>query len=87
MKGAKVVGIAQRRTREGARFLTVAHLSFDAAATVELLALGDAERDDAVQEIAERSAGLKEAFPVRSFSPEEESPMASIEAALIRALP
>ena len=41
----KVVGISQRRTRQGSRFQCVVHRRWDPAALVEVLALGDADRD------------------------------------------
>ncbi len=87
VRGAKLVGLAQRRTREGARFLTVAHLSFEAAAIVGLLALNDTERDAAVLEIGMRSAGLAEVLPELASSHDGRSLMASIEHAITEALP
>lgn len=53
--GRKAVGLAQRRTRVGARFQCVVNRRWDPAAIVALLALDDAARADAIAEL-ERSA-------------------------------
>ena len=49
--GAKAVGLAQRRTRHGARFQTAVNLAWDPVPLVGLLALGPAERDQAATEL------------------------------------
>lgn len=54
--GRKVVGIAQRRTRSGARFQCAVLRRWDAAALVALLAVAD--RDRAVAELADMAAGV-----------------------------
>lgn len=56
--GRKVVGVAQRRTRHGARFQVAALLRWDPAALVALLALADEDRAPAVADLATRAAAL-----------------------------
>ncbi len=56
--GAKVVGIAQRRTRQGARFQCALLHRWDAAATLALLALDDAARVEAAADLAAAAAGV-----------------------------
>lgn len=73
-RGRKVVGLAQRRTRAGARFQTMALLRWDAAATVAGLRMDDADRRAAVADLAGRAAAL----PV---------PGEALVAALLRSLP
>jgi len=50
--GAKAVGLAQRRTRDGARFQTAVHLAWDPAPILGLLALEPAERARAEADLA-----------------------------------
>lgn len=87
VRGSKLVGLAQRRTRQGARYLTVAHLSFEASAIVELLALDGADRGSAVAEIGRESVGLADVLPARATSSDRRSLIASVERAFIEALP
>jgi lipoate-protein ligase A len=56
--GAKVVGIAQRRSRGGARFQCCVLHRWDAAATLALLALTAAERAEAEADLAGAAAGI-----------------------------
>lgn len=56
--GRKVVGISQRRTREGARFQCVVHRRWDPVPVLGLLALHHRERAAALCELAETGAGL-----------------------------
>jgi lipoate-protein ligase A len=49
---AKAIGLAQRRTRHGARFQTAVHLAWDPAPILALLALEPAERDRAEADLA-----------------------------------
>jgi lipoate-protein ligase A len=58
VKGRKVVGISQRRTREAALFQTAALLSWDPADTVRLLALGPSARRRAEHDLAASAAGV-----------------------------
>jgi len=50
--GAKAVGLAQRRTRDGARFQTAVHLAWDPVPLLGVLALDPAERDRAQADLA-----------------------------------
>lgn len=56
--GAKVVGMAQRRTRSGSRFQCAVSIEWRPDALVALLALDDAERAAAVVELAPVAAGV-----------------------------
>ncbi|MGH9247510.1 MAG: lipoate--protein ligase family protein [Acidimicrobiales bacterium] len=56
--GRKVVGLAQRRTRAGARFQCAVHRRFDATAIVELLAIDRTARAAAAAELAATVTGL-----------------------------
>lgn len=55
--GAKVLGVSQRRTREGARFQCAALDRWDPAAVVSLLALEPELRREAVEALAPVAAG------------------------------
>lgn len=55
--GRKVVGIAQRRTRDGTWFQTAALLRWDAGAVLDLLSLGPGQRARARVELAEVAVG------------------------------
>ena len=55
---AKVVGVSQRRTREGALFSSAALLRWDPAALLALLALDAAERERAAEELAAAAAAI-----------------------------
>jgi lipoate-protein ligase A len=56
--GTKVVGISQRRTREGARFQCAALARWEPEALVALLALEPAERTEAVEALTGAAAGV-----------------------------
>jgi lipoate-protein ligase A len=56
--GRKVVGMAQRRTREGALFQCAALLAWDAGALVDLLALPAGERERARVELREVAGAI-----------------------------
>jgi lipoate-protein ligase A len=56
--GRKVVGLSQRRTREGALFQCCAALRWEPERLLDLLALGDADRARAAGEIADLATGL-----------------------------
>ena len=56
--GRKVVGLSQRRTREGALFQCCAALRWEPERLLDLLALGDADRAQAAREIAHLASGL-----------------------------
>jgi len=66
VSGSKVVGIAQRRTRRGARFLSMAQLSWDPSHLVELLSPAFTEarqRSLACAELAPSAKGLRDVLP------------------------
>lgn len=54
----KVVGISQRRTRAGARFQCIAYDRWDAADVLDLLAMTDADRGEAADDLATRATGV-----------------------------
>lgn len=56
--GRKLVGLAQRRTRRGARLHTMAHLAWDPSSLTVLLALSEDDRQRAVAETASVATGL-----------------------------
>jgi lipoate---protein ligase len=56
--GRKVIGLSQRRTREGALFQCCAALRWEPERLLDLLALGDADRAQAAADIAGVAAGL-----------------------------
>ena len=56
--GRKVVGLAQRRTRHGARMHTMAHLHWDPEPLCRLLSLEEPDRARAVRDTAEVAVGL-----------------------------
>ncbi len=57
--GVKAVGLAQRRTRHGARFQTAVNLAWDPRPLLALLALGPAERGRAGAELAGAVVALR----------------------------
>lgn len=56
--GRKLVGISQRRTRDGARFQCVVHRTWDPAPLVRMLALDEGQRSLAVDALADAATGL-----------------------------
>jgi lipoate-protein ligase A len=70
----KVIGLSQRRTREGARFQCLALGSWDAAELLELLALRPERRAEASAALATAAAGL-------------DAPPRALADALVAALP
>ncbi len=56
--GRKVVGISQRRTRQGALFQTIGLLEWDPAATVAVLGMTGREQDRAIASLADAAAGI-----------------------------
>ena len=87
---AKVVGIAQRRTRDGARLHSMAMLSWHPAALLSLLALGadDPRRvrgaDDALSGVA---TGISDILPTPWRHRDGASIVATVEDALLSMLP
>jgi hypothetical protein len=53
-----VVGLSQRRTREGALFQCCAVVRWEPEGLLDLLALGDADRARAAAEIADVATGI-----------------------------
>ena len=60
--GRKVVGLSQRRTREGALFQCACLVTTDQSGLVDLLAIEDAERRQLERELVRGSAGLDAAL-------------------------
>jgi lipoate-protein ligase A len=58
MEGKKVVGVSQRRTREGVLFQTATLLRWDPGALLDLLRLEDAERAQGQTELASVAVGV-----------------------------
>jgi len=58
VNGQKVVGIAQRRTRRGARFFTVAAICWQPVELLELLSLEEDSKVAAASDLAVAAAGL-----------------------------
>ncbi|MCB0992746.1 MAG: hypothetical protein KDB16_17340 [Acidimicrobiales bacterium] len=58
--GRKLVGISQRRTRHGARFMCQAHCDWRADDVVEALEMSASDRSDARRELAQVAVGLGE---------------------------
>jgi hypothetical protein len=54
----KLVGISQRRTRDGARFQCVVHRRWDPMPLLELLAMSEPERLLALADLADAAVGL-----------------------------
>lgn len=54
----KVVGISQRRTREGARFQCLVYAAWEPSAVLDLLDLPQADRDRAEADLLPRAAGV-----------------------------
>jgi lipoate-protein ligase A len=58
VRGRKVVGMAQRRTKAGALFQCAVLVRWDARRLLEVLALAEAERDEGAATLATAAAGL-----------------------------
>jgi lipoate-protein ligase A len=56
--GRKLVGMSQRRTRDGARFQCIVHREWEAAPLLALLAIDEDERAAAAAELAGAATGL-----------------------------
>jgi lipoate---protein ligase len=85
---AKVVGIAQRRTRRGARFGSLAFVSWDPASVVSLLALDDAAgvtgASSALDDVA---VGVRRLLPPPLCDIDDGAVISAVEDALLSALP
>lgn len=60
VEGRKVVGISQRRTREGARFQCIVYDRWDPYDVLGLLRMSEADRHRAAADLAEVAAGVGE---------------------------
>ena len=54
----KLVGISQRRTREGARFQCIVHRTWDPVPLLGLLAIDDIERAYGIAQLGDVATGL-----------------------------
>jgi lipoate-protein ligase A len=79
VNGRKVVGISQRRSRQGARFQCAALLEWRPQEMVDLFGLKPADRASA--DLGERAVGLADLLAGDAPSPEE------LAAAFVAALP
>jgi lipoate---protein ligase len=82
--GRKLVGLSQRRTREGAWFHSACVLRWDSTPLLEVLDLTPDERIAARQELAEVAAGVHDVPSSRTGGPGDGP---AVEAALLAALP
>jgi lipoate-protein ligase A len=80
----KVVGIAQRRTRHGARFHSMALRCWEPAALVELMA---SPVPGATRSLDDVAAGLDDVLSATRHDIGERRVVAAVEGALLRALP
>jgi lipoate---protein ligase len=83
---AKVVGVAQRRTREGARLHSMAVLAWDPAPLVGLLALGDEEARRARGALDDVASGVRVVVD-RLRDGDDNDIVATVEDAILTALP
>jgi lipoate-protein ligase A len=86
LRGAKVVGIAQRRTREGARWHASVALSWEPARLATVLALDERRAALAPVELAEVATGLRTLLPT-SRDVSGYDLVTAVEDALVNALP
>ena len=83
---AKVVGVAQRRTREGARWHSMAPLAWDPVPLVDLLALDDEEARRASAALDDLASGVR-ALVDGWRDEDDEAVVLAVEDAVITALP
>jgi lipoate---protein ligase len=83
---AKVVGVAQRRTREGARLHSMALLSWDPAPLVRLLALEDQQARRARRALGDVATGVR-AVVERLRATDDGVVVTAVEDAVLTALP
>lgn len=84
--GAKLVGVAQRRTRHGARFHCLSPLAWDPSALLALLRLDEGVRAGGAVELAGAATGLRDALSVGA-EVDADDLVAAVEKALMAALP
>ena len=85
--GAKVVGVAQRRTREGARLLTVAELSWKPSSVVDLLCLDEEHSMLEHSDLALVARGLNDVVPGAAHEADASSIIEMVERAVEGSLP
>lgn len=83
----KVVGISQRRSREGARWHTSLPLRWDPVPLVALLTLDEDAAARARRELADVATGLEAVLPPWRRDPEADAIIGQVEDALVAALP
>jgi lipoate---protein ligase len=83
---AKLVGVAQRRTREGARFHAMAALSWEPAPLVALLALDDAQTGQATGALGPVATGVRAVVDEPLGALDGARLIAAVEDALVHAL-
>jgi lipoate---protein ligase len=85
--GAKVVGIAQRRDREGARFFTLAHMRWDPLSLVGLLNLGARVGADELAHLGAGARGLEDVIGKNSPDLDLSNVARAVEEAVAAQLP
>ncbi len=85
--GAKLVGICQRRTREGARFFTISTLSWDPSVVVRLLCLDQEAEERATCDLLGSATGLSEVMGARDRAWERRSMVEAVEREVLLCLP
>jgi lipoate-protein ligase A len=83
---AKVVGVAQRRTRDGARLHSMAPLAWDPAPLVDLLAIDDEEARRASVALEGVATGVR-AIVDRWRDEDDDAVVLAVEDAVLAALP
>ena len=64
VRGRKIVGMSQRRTRAGAMFQCAALVQWDPRRLLDVLALSDSEREEGAAALADAAAGVGPAVDV-----------------------
>jgi hypothetical protein len=85
--GAKAVGVAQRRTRLGARLYSMAPLSWDPAPLLAVLALDRDRTCSAHDALGEEAIGVRAILPPPWRGADADSVVRAVEDALLAALP
>jgi len=84
---SKLVGMAQRRTREGARLHAMVPLVWDPAPLVGILALDAEARRQALRELRRAAVGIRALVPSPARDLEDAALLARLEDAFFAALP
>ena len=85
--GAKLVGIAQRRVRAGARLHSLVPLTWQPSSVTALLALGPEGAGRAERELATLATGLRAVLPGPWRESTDEEIVTSVEEAFVASLP